>query len=193
MVGVHCHFWKCTFIYWKCNPHNYASGKSSHGSSRIFGLLRQSQSHGDSKRLSPVFDMKTENVLLLSSLGSDALALSLWGWDVSVFPRLQSDSRKAGRTTTSEGNKQSETDWIKPPAIQIRITTANVCYIGIWFQVQDELPHVILSPSAQRSDPRPSLMQDGTGTLLSFTKETVVKAWELVMQNKNSKYGVLLI
>lgn len=41
------------------------------------------------------------------------------------------------------------------------------------------LPHVILTPSAQLSDPRPSLMQDATGTLLSFTKETVVKAWEL--------------
>jgi len=57
--------------------HNHASGKASHRSRCTFGSLRQAQSHGDSKRLSPVFDLKTENTLLLSSLGSDALAFSL--------------------------------------------------------------------------------------------------------------------
>lgn len=51
--------------------------KSSNESSCIFGLLKQSHSHGVSKKLSPAFDVKTENILLLSSLGSDAQPVRL--------------------------------------------------------------------------------------------------------------------
>lgn len=41
----------------------------------------------------------------LSSPGSDVLAFSLSGWDVSGFQRLQCDSKKSGRITTSEGKR----------------------------------------------------------------------------------------
>lgn len=50
--------------------------------------------------------------------------------------------------------------------MQIRIITANVCYIGIQFHIQNKLPQPKLF------DPKPNLMQDSMDILLGFTKKT---------------------